>query len=56
MQVNQGTDLNNNDMANKMAQDRRRLQNYQGLYQSWEGLVKMKDEISSTSIPNQQEG
>lgn len=39
-------------MGNKILQDRRRLQNYQGLYQSWEGLVKMKEEIS-TSNPNQ---
>lgn len=44
MQANQGMDLgSNNDMANKIVQDRKKLQNYQGLYQSWQGLVKMKD-------------
>jgi hypothetical protein len=42
--VNQATDLSlSNDMGNMILQERKMIQNHQGLYQSWEGLVRMKD-------------
>lgn len=53
--VNQATDLSlSNDMGNMILQERKMIQNHQGLYQSWEGLVRMKDQIPTLNA-NQKE-
>jgi len=44
--VNNNTDLLGSDGKINILQERKKIQNYHGLIQSFEDLVRMKDEIA----------